>query len=131
MDLAFRPSGMENFCTAVVAAIAAGIFVAAPMAAASAADASGWRQDTHSAFRLIAGANKRNLPVLLLLTLLLIGNAVFHLEVGMAGNAVIGTRLGITGAIMLIMLIDMPMSRWPRIAPVKPNGIAIITTKSG
>lgn len=54
---------------------------------------------------LIAGANKRNLPVLLLLTLLLIGNAVFHLEVALAGNAVIGTRLGITGAIMLIMLI--------------------------
>ena len=54
---------------------------------------------------LIAGANKRNLPVLLLLTLLLIGNAVFHLEVAVAGNAVIGTRLGITGALMLIMLI--------------------------
>ncbi len=54
---------------------------------------------------LIAGANKRNLPVLLLLTLLLIGNAVFHLEVAVTGNAVIGTRLGITGALMLIMLI--------------------------
>ena len=54
---------------------------------------------------LIAGANKRNLPVLLLLTLLLIGNAVFHLEVAVAGNAAIGTRLGITGALMLIMLI--------------------------
>ena len=54
---------------------------------------------------LIAGANKRNLPVLLLLTLLLVGNAVFHLEVAVSGQAVIGTRLGIIAALMLIMLI--------------------------
>jgi uncharacterized protein involved in response to NO len=54
---------------------------------------------------LIAGANRRNLPVLLLLALLLAGNAVFHLEVARDGAAALGTRLGIAAVVMLIMLI--------------------------
>jgi uncharacterized protein involved in response to NO len=54
---------------------------------------------------LIAGANKRNLPVLLLLGLLLAGNALFHLEVWRQGTAVFGTRLGIAAILLLLMLI--------------------------
>jgi len=53
---------------------------------------------------LVAGANKRNLPVLLLLLLLLAGNGLFHWEAA-SGGAVLGTRLGIAAIIMLIMLI--------------------------
>lgn len=53
---------------------------------------------------LVAGANKRNFPVLLLLLLLLCGNALFHWEAA-AGGAIFGSRLGIAAIIMLIMLI--------------------------
>jgi uncharacterized protein involved in response to NO len=54
---------------------------------------------------LVAGANKRNLPVLLLVSLLFAGNAVFHLELARHGSAVLGTRLGIAAILLLLMLI--------------------------
>ncbi len=54
---------------------------------------------------LVAGANKRNLPVLLLVGLLFLGNAVFHLEAARHGSAAYGTRLGIAAILMLLMLI--------------------------
>jgi uncharacterized protein involved in response to NO len=54
---------------------------------------------------LVAGANKRNLPVLLLVGLLFAGNAVFHLELARHGSAEIGTRLGIAAILLLLMLI--------------------------
>ena len=54
---------------------------------------------------LVAGANKRNLPVLLLVGLLFLGNAVFHLEAARHGSAAFGTRLGIAAILMLMMLI--------------------------
>lgn len=54
---------------------------------------------------LIAGANKRNLPVLLLVGLLFCGNAVFHVEAARFGSAEYGTRLGIAAILMLLMLI--------------------------
>lgn len=54
---------------------------------------------------LVAGANKRNFPVLLLVSLLFLGNAAFHYEVAVQGSAFFGTRLGIAAIILLIMLI--------------------------
>ncbi len=54
---------------------------------------------------LLAGRNKRNLPVLALVGLLLVGNALFHLEAARTGGAYYGTRLGIMAIMMLIMLI--------------------------
>lgn len=54
---------------------------------------------------LVAGANKRNFPVLLLVGLLLLGNAAFHYEVAVQGSAFFGTRIGIAAIILLIMLI--------------------------
>ena len=54
---------------------------------------------------LIAGAHKRNLPVLLLVGLLLLGNATFHFEATLYGRAAFGTRLGIAAILMLLMLI--------------------------
>lgn len=54
---------------------------------------------------LVAGANRRNLPVLLLLCLLLVANATFHLEASLLGSADYGTRLGIAAVLLLLMLI--------------------------
>lgn len=54
---------------------------------------------------LVAGANKRNLPVLVLVGLLFVGNAVFHLEAGLHGGADYGTRIGIAAILLLLMLI--------------------------
>ena len=54
---------------------------------------------------LLAGRNKRNLPVLMLVGLLFIGNALFHLEAARTGIAHYGTRIGIMAIMMLIMLI--------------------------
>ena len=54
---------------------------------------------------LLAGANKRNLPVLLLVGLLFLGNATFHLEAARFGSADYGTRLGIAAILLLLMLI--------------------------
>jgi uncharacterized protein involved in response to NO len=54
---------------------------------------------------VIAGNNTRNLKVPAVVALLLIGNAVFHLEaIDGVGNGY-GTRLGIAAIVLLIMLI--------------------------
>jgi uncharacterized protein involved in response to NO len=54
---------------------------------------------------IIAGNNTRNLKVLGVVTLLLVGNGLFHLEaLAHIGNGH-GTRLGIAAIVMLIMLI--------------------------
>ena len=54
---------------------------------------------------IIAGNNTRNLKVLGVVALLLVGNGLFHLEViAHLGNGH-GTRLGIAAIVMLIMLI--------------------------
>lgn len=50
---------MKNIRRAFLLAVAAGGLAAALAAPARAADASPWVEDTHSAFRLIAGANKQ------------------------------------------------------------------------
>lgn len=54
---------------------------------------------------IVAGRNWRNLKVLAPLALLGVGNAVFHLEAGLAGAAAYGPRLGIAATILLVMLI--------------------------
>ena len=54
---------------------------------------------------IIAGNNTRNLKVLGVVALLLVGNGLFHLEaIARVGNGH-GTRLGIAAIVMLIMLI--------------------------
>ncbi|MEZ5862933.1 MAG: NnrS family protein [Geminicoccaceae bacterium] len=54
---------------------------------------------------LAAGRNRRNLPVLGLVGLLLIGNGLFHIEAARSGTALYGTRIGIAAILLLIMLI--------------------------
>ena len=54
---------------------------------------------------IIAGRNWRNLRVIVVLTVLILGNAVFHAEVLVTGRADYGIRIGIAAAIALIMLV--------------------------
>ena len=54
---------------------------------------------------IVAGKNWRNLRVLIVLGVLIVGNIVFHLEVIGYSSADYGIRLGIAAAIGLIMLI--------------------------
>ncbi|QDL96393.1 NnrS family protein [Rhodopseudomonas palustris] len=54
---------------------------------------------------IIAGRNWRNLNVVALLTLLLVGNVAFHLEARVGGSADYSIRIGIAVVIMLISLI--------------------------
>lgn len=54
---------------------------------------------------IISGRNWRNLPVLIALTLLLVGNGVFHAEAHLQGLAEYGTRIGIATGVLLVMLI--------------------------
>ena len=54
---------------------------------------------------VIAGRNLRNLRVLVLVGLLLVGNAVFHVEAGLGSGSGYGKRIGIAAAVLLISLI--------------------------
>src|SRR5262245_48068588 len=54
---------------------------------------------------IMAAGNLRNLKVLLLVGLLLVGNAIFHAEDALAGGTGFGTRTGIAAAILLICVI--------------------------
>jgi uncharacterized protein involved in response to NO len=54
---------------------------------------------------IIKGRNWRNLKVLIVLGVLLLGNVIFHLESHFGGVADYGVRLGIGASILLIMLI--------------------------
>lgn len=54
---------------------------------------------------IVAGRNLRNLKVLLLVGLLLVGNAVFHVESALASSTGYGTRIGIAAAVLLISLV--------------------------
>jgi uncharacterized protein involved in response to NO len=54
---------------------------------------------------IISGRNWRNLKVLVVLAVLLVGNLTFHLQVHATGAAEYGVRFGIAGVVMLIMLI--------------------------
>jgi uncharacterized protein involved in response to NO len=54
---------------------------------------------------IVAAGNRSNLKVLLLVSLLLAGNASFHLESAWTGAAAYGTRIGIAAAVLLISVI--------------------------
>lgn len=54
---------------------------------------------------IVAGKNWRNLKVLVVLLVLLAGNAVFHVEAHLEGAAQYGTRVGIAASVLLVMLI--------------------------
>ena len=54
---------------------------------------------------VLAGKNFRNLKVVALVSVLLIGNLTFHLEAHWSGNADYGIRIGIAGMVMLVMVI--------------------------
>ena len=55
---------------------------------------------------ILAGRNWRNLPMLVALSLLLLGNCLVHAEaVGIASTAALGNRLGVATLLMLISLV--------------------------
>ncbi|MBR0719791.1 NnrS family protein [Bradyrhizobium liaoningense] len=58
-----------------------------------------------AAREIVAGKNWRNLPVVLMVTLLLSGNVAFHLEAHLAGSADYSIRLGIAVVVLLLSLI--------------------------
>lgn len=58
-----------------------------------------------AAREIVAGKNWRNLRVLILIAVLVLGNLVFHIEAATAGAANYGTRIGLAGAIGLLMLV--------------------------
>jgi uncharacterized protein involved in response to NO len=58
-----------------------------------------------AAREIVAGENWRNLRVLVVLVVLVLGNIVFHAEVLMTGAANYGTRIAIAAVILLISLI--------------------------
>ena len=58
-----------------------------------------------AAREIVAGKNWRNLPVVVLVSLLLAGNVAFHLEAHFAGGADYAIRIGIAVVVLLISLI--------------------------
>jgi uncharacterized protein involved in response to NO len=58
-----------------------------------------------AAREIVAGRNWRNLRVLGIVGILILGNVVFHFEVWVAGKADYGVRLGLAAIVGLIMLI--------------------------
>jgi uncharacterized protein involved in response to NO len=58
-----------------------------------------------AAREIVAGKNWRNLRVLIVLGLLILGNVTFHAEVLLEGSADYGTRIGIAAIVLLISLI--------------------------
>jgi uncharacterized protein involved in response to NO len=54
---------------------------------------------------IAAGRNWRNLKVVAMLSVLLLGNVAFHLEARLNGMADIGIRIGIAGIVVLIIVI--------------------------
>ena len=54
---------------------------------------------------IVAGGNKNNLKLLILISLFAIGNLVFHIETATAGTADYGKRIGIAAAVLLLSLI--------------------------
>ncbi len=58
-----------------------------------------------AAREIVAGKNWRNLRVLVLISVLALGNILFHLQAHVSGSAEYGTRLGIAVAVMLVGVI--------------------------
>ncbi len=55
---------------------------------------------------IVAGKNTHNLKILIVVALLLAGNAAFHIEAQFGAGAGHGTRIGIAATVLLIMLIS-------------------------
>jgi len=58
-----------------------------------------------TAREIVTGGNWRNLRVIGLVTLLLVGNVAFHVEAHVQGSAEYGARIGIAATVLLIVLI--------------------------
>ena len=58
-----------------------------------------------AAREIIAGNNWRNLRVIVMVTLLLIGNVAFHLEAHVNGSAEYGARIGMAAVVLLLTVI--------------------------
>jgi uncharacterized protein involved in response to NO len=58
-----------------------------------------------AAREIVAGKNWRNLRVLVLISLLAVGNILFHLQAHVSGTTEYGARLGIAIAVMLVSVI--------------------------
>jgi uncharacterized protein involved in response to NO len=58
-----------------------------------------------AAREIVVGKNWKNLPLLAVLTILIAGNVLFHLEAYRPGSAEIGRKIGIAAAIALITLV--------------------------
>ena len=58
-----------------------------------------------AAREIVAGKSWRNLRVLVLISMLAVGNILFHLQAHFVGTAEYGTRLGIAVAVMLLSVI--------------------------
>jgi uncharacterized protein involved in response to NO len=58
-----------------------------------------------TAREVLAGRNFRNLKVVGLVSVVLMGNLAFHFEARRTGNADLGVRIGIAGVLMLVMVI--------------------------
>jgi uncharacterized protein involved in response to NO len=58
-----------------------------------------------TAREVLAGRNYRNLKVVVLVSVVMIGNLTFHLEAHRSGNPDFGMRIGIAGVLMLVMVI--------------------------
>ncbi|MCP8938056.1 NnrS family protein [Alsobacter sp. SYSU M60028] len=54
---------------------------------------------------IVAGRNWRNLRVLAIVSVMLVGNAVFHWEAAWHSAAEYGVRIGLAGALLLIILV--------------------------
>ena len=58
-----------------------------------------------TAREIVAGKNWRNLRVVAMVTLLLVGNIAFHLEAHFNGSAEYGARIGIAAMVLLLVVI--------------------------
>lgn len=58
-----------------------------------------------TAREIVAGKNWRNLRVVAMVTLLLVGNIAFHLEAHFNGSAEYGARIGISATVLLLAVI--------------------------
>src|SRR5690606_11953614 len=58
-----------------------------------------------AAREIVAGENWRNLRVIGVVSVLIAGNLVFHLEAHYRGSADYGTRIGLSAVILLISLV--------------------------
>lgn len=58
-----------------------------------------------TAREIVAGKNWRNLRVVAMVTLLLVGNIAFHLEAHFNGSAEYGARIGISATVLLLVVI--------------------------